>query len=177
MVDINTELSIKDIIKYKEARTIKLSKNFTLSEFLYSSTALRKNISNDLPREYLPRIQYLVDTIIQPIRDKFGPIKINSGYRSVELCLAIGSNSHSNHAYGFAADIEPYNRNISLYEVLEFIHNELDYKELIGEYFPTGWVHVAAEEDNNKRVLKLKDKTHNYSRVDLETLKESIKFA
>jgi len=174
MVNIEKELDIKDVIKYSEALTIKLSKNFKLSEFMYSSTALRKGIDNDIPREYLPRIQYLVDTVIQPVRDKFGPIKINSGYRSVELCLAIGSNSHSNHAYGLAADIEPYNKSISLFDVLEYIEKELNYKELIGEYFPTGWVHVAAQKGNNKRVLKLKDKHHNYTEVDLETIKKSV---
>jgi uncharacterized protein YcbK (DUF882 family) len=174
MTDIKKELNIRDVIKYNEALTIKLSKNFMLSEFLYSGTALRKNIDNDMPREYLPRIQYLVDTIIQPVRDEFGPIKINSGYRSVELCKAIGSNEHSNHAYGLAADIEPYNKKTKLIDVLEFIYNNCEYKELIGEYFPTGWVHVAAQDGNNKKELKLKDKYHNYTRVDLETIKESV---
>ena len=165
---------MKDVITYEESKNIRLSKNFKLSEFLYSDTALRKGIDNSMPREYLPRIQFLVDTVIQPVRDHFGPIRINSGYRSVELCLAIGSTSHSNHAYGFAADIEPYNKDISLYDILEYIHNNLEYKELIGEYFPHGWVHVAAEEGNNKKVLKLKDSTHNYTRVDLETIKKSF---
>jgi len=173
MLDIKKKLDIKDVIKYKEAMTIKLSKNFMLSEFLYSSTALRKNIDNDMPREYLPRIQYLVDTIIQPVRDEFGPIKINSGYRSVELCEAIGSNKYSNHAYGLAADIEPYSKRIPLYKVLEFIYKNCEYKELIGEYFPTGWVHVAAQEGNNKKELKLKDKHHNYARVDIKTILNS----
>ena len=167
ILDIDKNLEINDKITYSEAKTIKLSKNFSLDEFLYSTIALRKNIDNSMPREYLPRIQFLVDTVLQPIRDRFGPLKINSGYRSVELCEAIGSTSHSNHAYGFAADVEAYSKNVSLYDILYFIYSELDYKELIGEFFPTGWVHVAAEKGNNKKVLKLKDSTHNYNHVDI----------
>jgi len=174
MTDIKKELDLSTAISYSEAKTIKLSKNFNLSEFLYSSTALRKNISNDMPRQYLPKIQFLVDTVIQPVRDKFGPIKINSGYRSVELCLAIGSTAHSNHAYGLAADIEAYDKKVSLYDILEYIEKNLEYKELIGEYFPTGWVHVAAELNNNKKELKLKDKTHNYTHVSLQEIKNSL---
>jgi len=173
MTDIKN-IDLNKNITYSEAKTIKLSKNFNLGEFLYSSTALRKNIPNDMPRDYLPRIKFLVDTIIQPVRDKFGPIKINSGYRSVDLCLAIGSTAHSNHAYGFAADIVAYDKNVTLYDILEYIEKNLDYKELIGEYFPTGWVHVAAEENNNKKELKLKDKTHNYTHVSLEEIKNSF---
>lgn len=177
MTDIKKELDVKEKITYSESKTIRLSKNFTLGEFLYSSTALRKNINNDMPREFLPRIQYLVDTVIQPVRDHFGPIKINSGYRCVELCLAIGSTSHSNHAFALAADIEAYDKKVTLFDILNYIYNNLEYKELIGEYFPTGWVHVAAEKDNNKKELKLKDSTHNYNKVDINTIKDSVKFA
>jgi len=164
-------------ITYEEARKIRLSKNFTLDEFIYSSTALRKGIDNSLPTELLPKLQYLVDTILQPLRDKFGPLKINSGYRSVELCITIGSNEHSNHAYGLAVDVEAYSHKVSNIMLLDYIANNMEYKELIAEYFnkevaTSGWVHVAAEEGNNKGGLKLKDKEHNYSNVELAYLQE-----
>ena len=173
MTNITTELDIKDTIKFNEAKTIKLSKNFTLSEFLYSSTALRKNINNDLPRKYLQNIKDLVNYILQPLRDKFGPIKITSGFRTEELCVAIGSSVTSNHAKGLAADFKPYNKKIKLYDIIEFI-NDLDYKELIGEYFPTGWIHVAFQNNNNKGTLRLKDKYCDYEEVEL---KDFLKFS
>jgi len=157
-------------ITLEEAKTIKLSKNFTLDEFLKSTVALRKGIDNSMPREYLPRIQFLVDTILQPVRDKFGPMKVTSGYRNVDLCIALGSNAESNHARGLAVDIEPYDKDIRLIDILIFINDKLEYKELIAEYFPHGWVHVAASEVNNKRDLKLKDNKHHYSSVNIDTI-------
>ena len=167
---------MNDKITLEESKSIRLSKNFTLYEFLKSDTAARYNIDNSMPREYLPRIQYLVDTILQPLRDHFGPIRINSGYRCEALSIKIGSTTHSNHCYALAADIEPYNANadFTLLDILIYIHDNLEYKELIGEYFPNGWVHVAAQEGNNKKELKLKDPTHNYARVDLNTIINSI---
>jgi hypothetical protein len=37
-----------------------------------------------------------------------------------------------------AADIEPYVDRISLIDVLEYVHLEMDYSELIAEFFPDG---------------------------------------
>lgn len=160
-----------DMITLEESKKIRLSKNFTLYEFMYSYTAIRLGINNDMPRKFLPRIQFLVDTVLQPLRDRFGPLHINSGYRSVALCLAVGSSEHSNHAYGFAADITPKAEGVTLMDLLEFINSNLDYKELIAEKFSTfgnnGWVHVAAEDGNNKKELKLYDDTHYYTKVNI----------
>lgn len=158
---------MEDYITYEESKTIRLSENFTLDEFLYSATALRKGIDNKMPRSYLPRIQYLVDTILQPLREVFGGLRILSGYRSIELCIAVNSNKHSNHAYAFAADIEPLDSNVTLMEMLTHIHDNLKYKELIAEFFPHGWIHVAAAKNDNRQVLKLKDSEINYKPVAL----------
>ena len=163
-------LTTTDIITYEEAKTIRLSKNFTLDEFLHSDIALRANISNDMPRKYLSNVQNLVTHVLQPIRDKFGRIRITSGYRSIILSLKVGSSVTSNHNFGLAADIEPIEANVTLYEVLQYIYNELQYKELIAEYFPHGWVHVAYQDGNNKQILKLKDNEHHYQVVQLDTI-------
>lgn len=165
-------------ITLEESRSIRLSTNFTLYEFLKSNTSLRYNIDNSLPRNFLPNIQYLVDTVLQPLRDKFGPIRVTSGYRSNELAIKIGSSPRSNHCFGFAADIEPFSTNadFTLLDMLTYIHDNLEYKELIGEHFPNGWVHVAAQKHNNKKVLKLKDRKHNYARVDLATIANSFEY-
>ena len=162
-------------ITLQEAKKIRLSKNFYLDEFIKSDTAQRKDIDNSMPDEYLQRIQDLVDNVLQPLRDIFGPIRILSGYRSVDLCLAIGSNEHSNHAYGFVADIEPIDRDVSLYDILSYINKKMEYKELIAEFFPDGWVHVAYQRDNNKRVLKLKDKDNDYTIVTFDYIKTKYK--
>jgi len=112
--------------------------------------------------------------ILQPVRDHFGRINITSGFRSPELCLAIGSYKvvggkpvvTSNHARGQAADIEPDDPSIPLIDIMNFIYNECDFRELIAEYFPGGWVHVAYREGGNAKILKLKDPDHNYKVYD-----------
>ncbi len=146
--------------------------DFRYGEFVKSLTALRKGIDNTPQDWHWQNIERLATNILQPVRNQFGPIRITSGYRSVELCEAIGSKATSNHARGEASDIEPISIDISLYSILEWIHTNLEYRELIAEYFPDGWVHVAYREGDNNRQLKLKDNEHNFSRVELETITE-----
>ena len=86
---------------------MKLSKNFSLSELTKSQTATRKGISNEPSTEHVENLIHLAESVLQPVRDHFGkPVMISSGYRSPELCEAIGSSSKSQHAKGEAADFE-----------------------------------------------------------------------
>lgn len=160
MRDINSYIKLED----------GSDSSFTFREFITSQEAERRGIKLLPTEEQWTNIENLVREVLQPIRNKFGALRINSGFRSVELSNAIGSSTTSNHNYGFAADIEPYNPNIKLIEIINFIHKELDYSELIAEYFPTGWVHVAYNKVKKTKDIKLKDKTHNYSVVSLDEL-------
>ena len=80
---------------------MKLSENFTLSEMTKSQTAIRKNIDNTPTDEHIENLKHVAETLLQPIRNHFGkPVTVSSGYRSVDLCEAIGSSSRSQHAKG-----------------------------------------------------------------------------
>jgi hypothetical protein len=81
----------------------------------------------------------------------------------------------SNHCNGSAADIEPVDTSIKYIDVIEWIHNNVPYRELIAEYFPNGWIHVTYKEGENNKQLKLKDNIHNYERVSITKLKELYK--
>ena len=83
-----------------------LSRNFTLSELIKSDTAIRKGINNNPNAEQIEKLKALCENILQPVRDHFGRVKVTSGFRSVDLCLAIGSSSNSQHAKAEAADFE-----------------------------------------------------------------------
>jgi zinc D-Ala-D-Ala carboxypeptidase len=151
-----------------------ITKNFKWYEFFKSYTATRYNIKNYTDDPYiLNNIKNLAENILQPLRDEFGPIRITSGYRSKQLNLKVNGSSASYHCKGMAVDIEPYDDKIPLIDILEFIHLELDYSELIAEFFPDGWVHVAYDE--NWFELKLKDDKHHYSKVSLEYIKSLYK--
>ena len=159
-----------DLEKYN--KYIKLSNgnnsNFKYIEFIKSQTAIRRNIDNTPEKSHIQNIESLVDNGLQSIRDKFGPTIITSGYRSPKLCEAIGSSIYSNHTNGSTADFEPLYSNIKLIEILNFIHNNLEYRELIAEFFPNGWIHYSYLKNGNKRQLKLKDSNHNYDLVSIE---------
>ncbi len=147
-----------------------MAPNFKYGEFVKSSTARRFGIRNEPNELEWQAIERVAGNIIQPVRDKFGPINITSGYRCVPLCLKVGSSPRSNHVKGEAIDFEPVNSDIPLIDVIEWIHRKLPYRELIAEFFPNGWIHVAYRLNKNVGKLKLKDSRHNYSSVSMPEL-------
>ena len=156
---------------------MKLSKNFSLVEMTKSNTAIRLGIVNIPTKEHIDNMKYLCETILQPARDNFGRISMSSGYRSVELCEAIGSSKTSFHTLGCASDSEVSDLGVSNFEYLLWIYENCEFTELIAEYFDiddnkAGWVHAAVKKGDSRRMLKLKDKDHNYSLVTIERLKE-----
>jgi len=146
---------------------MKLSENFSLKEMTFSDTAIRKQIDNTPEIEHIIALTNLCCNILQPVRENFKkPIKINSGYRSVELCEAIGSSARSQHAKGEAADFEIYG--LSNLELATWIYDNLDYDQLILEFHDpdedpnSGWVHVSytrnGENRKDSRIINAKTK-------------------
>ena len=123
-----------------------LSRNFTLSELIKSDTAIRKGINNNPNAEQIEKLKGLCENILQPVRDHFGRVKVTSGFRSVELCLAIGSSANSQHAKAEAADFEcPGVDNVELFD---WIKNNLEPDQLILEFYTpgepnSGWIHAS----------------------------------
>jgi len=148
-------------------KKLPMAPNFKYREFVKSDTAMRLGIRNIPNEQQWQSIERVAGNIIQPVREKFGMIRITSGFRSVELCQAIGSSPKSNHTRGEALDFEPVSSNIRLVDIIKWIHTNLDYRELIAEYFPGGWVHAAYRLNKNVRKLKLKDKRHSYASVSM----------
>jgi zinc D-Ala-D-Ala carboxypeptidase len=133
---------------------VTLSKNFTLTEFTKSQTALRLGIDNTPSEEHLAAAKLLFENVVQPVRDHFGPTVINSGYRGPALNEAIGGASASQHCRGEAVDIEC--PGIPNHEVAEWIQNNLEYDQLILEFYTqgipdSGWVHVSYVPEGNRK--------------------------
>ena len=86
---------------------MKLSANFELFELTKSQVADRKGIPNNPSPDHIDNLKSLCINILQPIRSEFDrPVIISSGFRSAELCIAIGSKPTSQHSEGKAADLE-----------------------------------------------------------------------
>ena len=135
---------------------MKLTENFSLNELTKSQTAERKGIDNTPSAEHQENLKSLCEMILQPIRDHFGQVvSVSSGYRSPELCVAIGSSTQSQHARGEAADFEIFG--ISNKELADYIDQNLDYDQLILEYWKgedepnSGWVHCSYTNGNNRK--------------------------
>ena len=126
---------------------MKISKNFTLQEFLVTNTGL----NNQLTSEALANIEYLVQKLLQPLRDAYGkPIKITSGYRSVEVNKAVGGSTTSQHTKGQAVDIVA-DDNKALFDL---IRSRFEFDQLIWEYGTDkqpAWVHVSIKKAGNRK--------------------------
>ncbi len=135
---------------------MKLTENFSLKELTSSQTAERKGIDNTPSAEHQENLKSLCEMILQPIRDHFGQVvSVSSGYRSPELCVAIGSSTQSQHAKGQASDFEIFG--ISNKELADYIDQNLDYDQLILEYWKgedepnSGWVHCSFNTQGNRK--------------------------
>jgi len=132
-----------------------LTKNFSISELTKSQTAERKGIDNTPSPEHQENLKLLCTAILQPVRDHFSKVvTISSGYRSPELCTAIGSKITSQHAKGQAADFEIFG--VSNKALADYIDSELHYDQLILEYWNesdpnSGWVHCSFSEGQNRK--------------------------
>lgn len=86
---------------------MQLSKNFTLQEFLRSSTASTRSIVN-LPNAYqVDNMRRFCNLTLQPFRDYLGkPLIVSSGFRTPALNKAVRGSAGSYHLKGFAADLK-----------------------------------------------------------------------
>ena len=126
-----------------------LSRNFSLQELIKSDTAIRKGIDNNPNADQIEKLKALCENILQPVRDHFGRVKVTSGFRSVELCTAIGSSANSQHAKAEAADFECIG--VDNAELADWIKRELPYDQLILEFYTpgepnSGWIHCSYTE-------------------------------
>ena len=139
---------------------MKLSKNFTLEEFIRSRTAESMGIDN-VPKdeEVIENMKALCLEVLQPLRDYVGaPIHINSGYRCKALNEALDGVKGSQHLTGQAADIHVENTE-HLLKMMHFIMDETDFDQLIWEKNKAGvqWLHVSHKRNGNNRHQVLKN--------------------
>ena len=123
-----------------------LSRNFTLSELTKSDTAIRKGIDNEPNADQIDKLKRLCEKILQPVRDHFGRVKVTSGFRSPELCVAIGSSVNSQHSKAEAVDFECIG--VDNAEVADWVYLNCETDQLILEFYTpgepnSGWIHAS----------------------------------
>jgi hypothetical protein len=146
---------------------MKLSEHFALAEFTRSESAKRHGVSNEPTPEHLENLKVLCEKVLEPIRTKFGPLNISSGYRSKVLNHYIGGSLSSQHCEGKAADIDQDGMGgASNTEIFNYIKDNLEFDQMIWEFGDNNkpdWVHVSYNGVKNRkqvlRALKVNGKT------------------
>jgi zinc D-Ala-D-Ala carboxypeptidase len=142
-----------------------LSKNFSLAEMTKSVTAKRLGIDNTPNEQQIEFLIELCENVLQPLRDKMGPILITSGLRVPKLNKAVGGSTTSQHCAlnGAAADIDMDAKNA---EIFNYIKDNLVFDQLIWEFGDDNcpdWVHVSYHYGHNRsqilKAVKRKGKT------------------
>lgn len=128
-----------------------LSPHFKLKELVRTS---HRELDNTPTEEVIERLKTLCVDFLEPLRAKFGPLYINSGYRSLEVNTAIGGSKTSAHMYGCAADIDPMAKGVTTRDMVLWLRDEsgLNYDQVIDEYAgkTSNWLHLGIAKPNQK---------------------------
>ena len=124
--------------------------NFTITELCHSDKAIEHGIKNIPSLAECDNLLNLIYFVLQPCRNKFGAIKVTSGYRNKEVNKLVNGAVNSNHLTGCAVDIIPLNA--AFKEVYTYITQVLDYDECYIETNSKGvrWLHVAFRIKGNR---------------------------
>lgn len=161
-------------------RKMRLSKNFTVREFVNSNVANRLCIDNTPNDTQMANLKMLVDNIIQPLRDKVGPIRISSGFRCEKLNKAIGGSSRSQHCQGKACDIQFYKNNRMNNKILfdAIIELDLPFDQMINE-FDYSWIHISFCNCDKRRGQILEAVKNNITKktsyIDITNIHKNLK--
>ena len=133
------------VTAYDLAPATQLTEHFTLREFTLSATAIRHGIDNTPTDTEVERIKALCENVLEPLRRRFGVIRITSGYRSERVNQLVGGATFSQHRCGEAADIHVSSLEVA-HKMCDFIREHLVFDQLILESVKkTGarWIHVS----------------------------------
>lgn len=146
-----------------------ISKYISWDEAVKSKTAEKHEIENIPNENQIQEMKKLAKNIFDPLRIWAGhPIRVNSFFRSPELCLKLKSKATSQHTKGQAIDIDSLGEKTNS-DLFYYIKDNLNFDQLIWEFGDDenpDWIHVSfvSENANRGNVLKAikKDKKTKY---------------
>jgi len=158
----------------------KLSPHFALSEFVISPTATRMGFDNTPSQIQINNLKGLCLSILEPLRNHYSlPLVVAAGYRCPQLNTLVGGSLTSQHVRGEACDF--HIPTIELKNIFEYVvlHSFLVYNQIIYEFPPDGWIHIAFNSNRPNKMrntVAKKDENENtiytdYSKIDVEMTK------
>ena len=119
-----------------------LSAHFTLSEMSRTSSGLYNGPTIDK----IKALTVLCITLLEPVRNRFGPVSIHSGYRGPAVNAAIGGSKSSQHMKGEAADFHCPGAPLETVMRWIVVESGLHYGQVILEGHTKGeptWIHLS----------------------------------
>jgi len=115
---------------------MRLSRNFTLAEFIRSANADELGLDNTPGPDHLANLK-VTALGLEMVRALFGgkPVTITSGYRNPQVNAAVGGSETSDHMTGYAADFRVKGL-ASREAVRRIINSPLLFDQLI--FYPKG---------------------------------------
>ena len=139
---------------------MQLTAHFSLAEMTRNGAGL-PNDPNPMQTESLRR---LCENVLEPLRTQFGPVHVNSGFRSPAVNVAAGSKTTtSQHLYGEAADIRIDGVDPAV--ILRWLVTAgVPFDQAIAETragkLPYTWAHLSYGPRNRRQTLSSLDGTH-----------------
>ena len=136
-----------------------ISDHISWKEASHSATAEKKNIENTPSEMAIQNMKKLAKNVFEPLREWASePIKVNSFYRSPDLCDALKSSRNSQHTKGQAIDIDATGDKTNA-DLFHYIKDFLPFDQLIWEHGDSenpDWIHVSyvGPSGNRGNVLK-----------------------
>lgn len=89
----------------EKRKNYQLTEHFSYNEMTRSAWAERNNVDNTPDALQLLALENLCRKLLEPLRQEFGPIRINSGFRCPLVNEGVHGVGNSKHLSGEAADI------------------------------------------------------------------------
>lgn len=131
---------------HTEYETAGFSQHFSYREMTISAAAIDAGLPNDPPAACQERLHLLCVNVLEPLRRRFGAIRVTSGYRSPAVNRAVGGAPTSQHCLGEAADLYCHSLDYAR-ELYTHIRAHLPFDQLILERPARRdrglWIHVS----------------------------------
>jgi hypothetical protein len=131
---------------------MQLTEHFSLEELTFSSTAVARGIDNAPAPTIVEHLRVLAQGLEQVRAILNAPMKIDSGFRCVELNAIVRGVPTSAHLSGFAADFvcPAYGSPIEIVKKLTTPPSVIEFDQLIQE---GTWVHISFAPTMRNEVL------------------------
>ena len=132
---------------------MQLSDHFSLAEMTRTSVRGLLNAPGEIE---VARLRALCLNVLEPVRERFGPVVVHSGFRAPAVNAAVRGAAKSQHVRGEAADFHVIG--VDFFTVARFITTVLDFDQLILEFcdpsgFGGGWIHCSYKSTGNRELI------------------------